>query len=170
MLAAFVIASMCFVPHATAATKLPIGYSVTTLGTLNDPGSSTVVRRVNSLGEAVGSFKSGKTRQTAAAFILSNTAGFDEITDQQRTDFSALYGINDFGEVAGAINGPNSVLPFRAVRHTGFHLLPLLGQDTSGAAYGINDRGESVGSSGGPSGLRAVWWTRQGDIFELPSL
>lgn len=62
------------------------------------------------------------------------------------------------------------MLPFRAVRHTGFEMLSLLGRDTSGAAYGINNQGESAGFSGGPSGLRAVWWTRKGDIFELPSL
>lgn len=167
---AFVAASIYFLPHASAASKLPTGYGVAMLGTLDNPGSSAVVRRVNSLGEAVGGFKNGKTHQTSAAFILSNTAGFDEITDQQSTDFSALYGINDRGEVAGAINGPNSVLPFRAVRHTGFQILPLLDRDTSGAAYGINDQGESAGFSGGPSGLRAVWWTRKGDISELPSL
>ncbi len=169
-LAALIIASICFVPHATAASQPPTGYSVATLGTLNDPGSSTVVRRVNSLGEAVGGFKSGKTHQASATFIVSNTAGFDEITNEQSTDFSTLYGIHDSGEVAGAINSPNSVLPFRAVRHTGFQILPLIGQDTSGAAYGINDKGESAGFSGGSSGLRAVWWTRKGDAFELPRL
>ncbi len=140
-----------------------------TLGTLDNPGSSTVVRRVNSLGEAVGGFKRGKSKQASAAFILSTAAGFDEVTDLQLTDFSALYGINDSGEVAGSINGPLTVLPFRSVRHSAFQLLPLLPRDTSGAAYGINSKGESVGISGGSNGVHAVWWTRKGAVAELPS-
>jgi probable HAF family extracellular repeat protein len=153
-------------PKGSAASQ----YLVTPLGTLNDPGSSAVVRRVNSLGEAVGGYKSDKAFQNSAAFILSSAIGFDEITDGQVTDFSALYGINDSGEVAGAMNGPSSVLPFRSVRHTGFQLLPLLDKDTSGAAYGINDSGEAVGYSGGGTGSRAAWWTRKGAVTALASL
>ena len=166
----FVLTLSFFFLATAGASNFPSGYVITTLGTLDNPGSSTVVRRVNSLGEAVGGFKNNKNNQTSAAFVVSGTAGFDEITSEQPTDSSTLYGINDLGEVAGAINGPNAVLPFRAVRHTGFQLLPLIGQDTSGAAYGINDKGESAGFSGGSGGLRAVWWTRKGDATELPHL
>lgn len=145
-------------------------YAVTVLGVLDNPGSSTVVRQVNSYGEAVGSYNnSNKLKQDAAAFIVTSAGGFDEITDQQATDFSALYGINDTGEVAGVINGPINALPFRAVRHTQFQLLPLLSGDTSGGAYGINDQGESAGYSGGGSGSRAVWWTQKGGLNPLAS-
>jgi probable HAF family extracellular repeat protein len=166
----FFLGSTLLVPRANSAPKLATQFGVVPLGTLNDPGSSAVLRRVNSLGEAVGGFKSANPHQASAAFILSLPAGFDEITNEQVTDFSALYGINDTGEVAGTINGPTSVLPFRAVRHTGFQLLPLLNQDTSGGAYGINENGETVGFSGGTDGVRAVWWTRKGDVTGLPSL
>ncbi len=151
------------------ATTAPT-FTVSTLGTLNNPGSSTVVRRVNANGEAAGSYKNGKATQAAAAFIVSATGGFDEITNEQATDFSAAYAINDIGETAGLINGPSSVLPFRSVRHTAFQLLPLLSGDNGGAAYGINQQGESVGISTGPNGVQAVWWTRQGDLTPLPSL
>jgi probable HAF family extracellular repeat protein len=165
-----ILSSTLIVPKANSAPKFATQFAVVPLGTLDNPGSSTVLRRVNSLGEAVKSFKSKNPHQASAAFIVSIAAGLDEITSEQATDFSALYGINDTGEVAGAINGPSSVLPFRAVRHTGFQLLPLLDQDTSGAAYGINDSGESVGFSGGTDGVRAVWWTRKGEVTGLPSL
>lgn len=145
-------------------------YLVVPLGTLDNPASSAVVRRVNSLGEVVGGYKSSKLKQSAAAFLLTQASGFDEITDLQTTDFSATYGINDFGEVAGLINEGSNVRPFRAVRHTGFQLLTLLDGDTNGAAYGINDQGEAVGFSGGPSGTHAAWWTRKGDVTPLPLL
>jgi len=166
----FFLSSALVVPRANSAPKLAAQFGVVTLGTLNNPGSSAVVRRVNSLGEAVGGFKNGNRRQSSAAFIISLAGGLDEITDQQNTDFSALYGINDTGEVAGAINGPTSILPFRAIRHTNFADLPLLNQDTGGAAYGINEKGEVVGFSSGTDGVRAVWWTRKGDVTALPSL
>ncbi len=170
------LAGACFfaaasgMPAAHAATGLPSGFTITTLGTLNNPGSSTVVRRVNSNGEAVGSYKNGNRTQAAAAFIVSAAAGFDEITDQQPTDFSASYAINDLGETAGLLNGPSSVLPFRSIRHTAFQLLPLLAGDNGGAAYGINQVGESVGISTGANGVHAVWWTRAGLLTGLPSL
>ena len=162
--------TMLFAPCAEAAQGIASSYVVNTLGTIHNPGSSAVVRRVNSLGEAVGGYKNGKKTSASDAFIVSATAGFDHITDEEITDFSVLYGINEGGEVAGAINGPTSMLPFRAVRHTAFQLLTLLNQDTNGAAYGINDKGESVGFSGGTTGTSAVWWTKKGDVSELPHL
>jgi probable HAF family extracellular repeat protein len=165
-----ILSSTLIVPNANSAPQLATQFAVVPLGTLDNPGSSTVLRRVNSLGEVVGGFKNGNRRQSSAAFIISLAGGLDQITDQQNTDFSALYGINDTGEVAGAINGPTTILPFRAIRHTGFQYLPLLNQDTGGAAYGINENGEAVGFSSGTGGVRAVWWTRKGDVTALPSL
>lgn len=164
----------CCTPLASAAPKPPAAYvppatyTPTTLGTLNNPGSSTVLRRVNVNGEAIGSYKSLGVKQSAAAFIVSASAGFDAITAEQPTDFSASYGINDLGEIAGVINGPASALPFRSVRHTGFQQLSLLTGDSGGGAYGINQNGEAVGTSSGASGVHAVWWTRKGDISALP--
>ncbi len=158
-----------FAPAVQGAPPASPQYTVTVLGTLNNPGSSAVVRRVNSLGEVVGGYKNTVSNQASAAFLLSG-AGFDAITEQQVTDFSASYGINDSGEIAGIINGPTAVLPFRAIRHTGFQLLPLLDEDTSGGAFGINDKGETVGFSSGAGGVRAAWWTRQGKVTGLPGL
>ncbi len=158
-----------FVAKAEGATAPAQAYSVTTLGILNYPGSSGVVRRVNSLGEAVGSYRNKGYSQSSTAFLVT-TSGFEAILAQQATDFSASYGINDLGEIAGTVNGPTSILPFRSVRRSGFQLLPLLGKDTGGGAYGINDQGETVGFSSGAFGVRAVWWTRAGQPTALPIL
>lgn len=162
----FLLSSILGVPSANPA-PLPTQFAVVTLGTLDNPGSSTVLRRVNSLGEVAGGFKHPNSHQASAAFIISLANGLDLITNEQDTDFSAANSINDTGEVAGAINGPTSLLPFRSVRHTGFQLLPLLNQDTSGAAYAINVNGEAVGFSGGTGGVHAVWWTRTGNVTAL---
>jgi probable HAF family extracellular repeat protein len=143
-------------------------YVVVPLTTLDNPGSSTVVRRVNSLGEVVGSYKSDN-KKTASSFLVS-TSGIDDVTSDQPTDYSALYGINDGGEVVGSINGGSTLLPFRAVRHTGFQNLDLLPGDSGGAALAINENGEAAGYSSGGSGVRAVWWTREGNVQELRSL
>ena len=152
-------------PKSAAATQ----YTVASLGVLDNPGITSVVRRVNILGEIVGGSKQPGVMQSSSAFLLS-AAGFVTITDQKATDYSASFGINDQGEIAGVINGPTSVLPFRSVRHTNFQLLPLLAGDTGGAAYGINQNGEAVGFSSGPGGVHAAWWTRQGQITQLPGL
>lgn len=166
---ALFLTAACAASGAGPGGAPPTGFTLTTIGTLNNPGSSTVLRRVNSIGEAVGAFKTKGQKEAASAFVLSATAGLDLITSQQSTDFSASYGINDLGETAGLINGPNSVLPFRSVRHDAFQLLPLLDGDTGGAAYGINQKGETVGFSSGANGVEAVWWTRKGDVMQLPS-
>ncbi len=144
-------------------------YAPATLGIISNPASSTVVRRVNSLGEAAGGYRGDSAKQTSDAFLLTG-ATFDLITDGQLTDFSTSYDINNSGEIAGAINGPVSLLPFRSVRQAQFQLLPLLAGDTGGAAYGINDNGEAVGVSTGKSGVHAAWWTRKGQVAALPTL
>lgn len=166
--ALFLSAAFC-AASAEVAPSPQTGFILTTLGTLDNPGSSTVLRRVNSLGEAVGAFKTKGHRAASSAFMVSAASGFNLLTGQQLTDFSASYAINDLGETAGLINGPSSVLPFRATRHAGLQLLPLLGGDTGGAAYGLNQKGEAVGFSSGAHGIAAVWWTRNGNVTQLPS-
>lgn len=168
---ASLLTSLLYVPSAHAAAQAPAStqYAVVSLGVLDNAGSSTVVRQNNSLGEVVGGYRQGGPRKAAGAFLLSTT-GFLFLTDQEPSDYSASFGINDSGEIAGSINGATSTLPFRSVRKTQFQVLPLPPGDTAGAAYAINDQGESVGFTSGPNGIHAAWWTRAGAITSLPSL
>lgn len=131
--------------------------------------SSAVVRGINTLREVAGGFRQADVRRTTTALIATGT-GIIDITADLITDYSTAYGINDRGEVAGGFNGPVSLLPFRSVRRAAFQELPLLAGDTGGLAYGINDLGEAVGYSSGTDGERAVWWTRAGEIRQLPSI
>lgn len=136
---------------------------------LEDPGASVVVRTINTSREVAGGFRQGDPRRMTRALILTGSALLD-IPSELLLDFSAAYGINDQGEVAGAFNGPVGLLPFRSIRRSAFLTLPLLPGDTGGAAYAINNRGEAVGYSSGGSGERAVWWERAGAVHGLPSL
>ncbi len=162
-----------FAPGARAGSKpgtSPVQkYTVTSLGVLDNAGSSAVVRQVNANNEIVGGFRDGKKQKASSAFLLSAT-GFDEIADGEPADFSASYGINDTGQIAGAVNEGDALLPFVSTKHTNFMLLPLLPGDTSGAAYAINAKGESVGFTSGPGGVHATRWTKKGDVQALPGL
>ena len=158
-----------FSSPAYAAGKVAPKYIPSTLGVIDNAGSSTVVRRVNSQNQVVGAYRGGKAKQVLSAFLLSSTL-FDSFLDWYGADSSTSYGVNDSGETVGAINGPTSMLPFRSVGRTLFLPLPLLPGDSSGAAYGINDQGETVGFSSGPNGVRAMWWTRIGFPTRLPGL
>ncbi len=154
---------------AYAAGKVAPTYSPSTLGVIDNAGSSTVVRRVNSQNQVVGAYRGGKAKQVLSAFLLSSTS-FDSFLDTLNADSSTSYGINDSGETVGTVNSATSMLPFRSVGRISFLSLPLLPGDSSGAAYGINDQGETVGFSSGANGVRAMWWTRLGVPTQLPGL
>ncbi len=162
------LAAAAFSPMALAAPKgvLPTQYTVTALGVLTNPGASSVVRAGDSFGNVVGGDQGSGPLQSAGGFILSST-GFSLITNQLSADYGVCYGINDGGEIVGMVNGPNSVLPFRSVKHAQFQRLSLLPGDTGGAAYAINQSGEAAGFTTGAAGIHAVWWTRQGQVTQL---
>ena len=86
------------------------------------------------------------------------------------SDYSTAFGINEFGDIAGAANAATGLRAFRSRRNTDYiELGPLFG-DTGSAAFGINLRGEIVGYSSGPNGTRAVIWNPGGIVQPLPAL
>ena len=86
------------------------------------------------------------------------------------SDYSTAFGINDFGDIAGAANTATGLRAFRSRRATAsIELRPLSG-DTSSGAFGINLRGEVVGYSSGPNGTRAVIWNPGGIVQPFPAL
>ena len=86
------------------------------------------------------------------------------------SDYSTAFGINDFGDIAGAANTATGLRAFRSRRNTAYIELGPLSGDTSSAAFGINLRGEVVGYSSGPNGTRAVIWNPGGIVRPLPAL
>jgi probable HAF family extracellular repeat protein len=86
------------------------------------------------------------------------------------SDYSTAFGINDFGDIAGAANTATGLRAFRSRRNTAYIELGPLSGDTSSGAFGINLHGEIVGYSSGPNGTRAVIWNPGGIVQPLPAL
>jgi len=123
--------------------------------------------RLNNWGDLAGragDSPSGKTRATVwnhgslEPMNLGNLGG---------GEYSSALGINDAGEVAGAVNTAKSIVPFISTPTDGLRLIPLLPGDNCGQAYGINKYGHVAGYSSGPNGRRAFLWTRRAGVRNL---
>ena len=157
-------------PAVQAADASSARYDAALYASLEDYGSSAIVRRINTAREVVGGFKQGgRNLKNAKAFVLKKS-GFENIVNDPSTDFSATYGINDHNQVVGAINTATSLRPFRSTRLQNFNQLALLTGDNGGIAYDINNLNEIAGYSSGKTGEHAVWWSANGAIHLLNNL
>lgn len=143
-------------------------YSASEYARLDDPGDSSVIRRINSREEVAAGLRRSNGRGAQPRALILTRGGVVDIGPAQAVDFSAAYALNDDGEVAGAFNSEVALRPFRSMRRAAFVALPLLPGHTGGVAFGINARGEAVGYSSGDNQMRAVWWTRTGELQLLP--
>jgi probable HAF family extracellular repeat protein len=85
----------------------------------------------------------------------------------QGGDYSAAYGINDSGEVAGSGNVTDSTVPFLWISGAGFRRIPLLAGDNCGQALAVNRYRHVTGYSSGPTGQRAFLWTQSTGVRNL---
>jgi probable HAF family extracellular repeat protein len=172
-----------------ARAKAASAYVATELAVLTE-ATTRVVRTVNGSTEVVGGTRLGSGRHQG--FLLDgrlvpigriggrDLQEIDRLFQSDRflqpiegrpgSDYSTAYGINDFGDIAGAANSATGVRAFRSRRNTAYIELAPLSGDTNSAAFGINLRGEIVGNSGGPNGTRAVIWNPGGIVRPLPAL
>jgi probable HAF family extracellular repeat protein len=162
-------------------------YVATELAVLTE-ATTRVVRTVNGSTEVVGGARLGSGRHQGflldGRVVPTGRIGGSELREidspfQSRalalpidpgSDYSTAYGINDFGDIAGAANTATGLRAFKSHRNTAYIELGSLSGDTSGGAFGINDRGEVVGYSSGPTGTRAVIWNPGGIVRPLPVL
>ncbi len=82
-------------------------------------------------------------------------------------EYSSAFGINDAGEVTGATNSANSIVPFLWTATGSIRRIPLLRGHKSGQAFAVNKSGHVTGYSSGPNGRRAFLWTRKGSARDL---
>ena len=82
-------------------------------------------------------------------------------------DYSSASKINDAGQIAGAGNISNSIVPFVWASGAGFRRIPLLPGDNCGQATAINKFGHVVGYSSGPHGKKAFLWKRGNSVNDL---
>ena len=119
----------------------------TDLGTLGGPSSTTIVRGLNSLGQAVGTSENlgGDTR----AFLYDGQSLMDLGTLGGGT--SQANSINDTGAVVGWSQTTSSYRAFVYDSQNGMQALGTLGGDGS-QAWGINDQGAIVGQAATAAG------------------
>lgn len=144
-------------------------YEVYEYASIEDYGTSVVIRNINSFREVAGGFKRGNPQKHSQAFILTEN-GFEDIPNDPGTDFSTSYDLNDRNEVVGAANTLTALRPFRYSRQGSPQLLTLLPGDSGGIAYAINDQGEAAGYSSGENGEQAAWWSRGNKVSLLRGL
>ena len=82
-------------------------------------------------------------------------------------DYTSASAINEVGEVAGASNTGEAILPFIWTPTGKLQRVPLLPGDNCGQANGINKHGHVVGYSSGPNGAKAFLWTRGKGVHNL---
>ena len=136
-------------------------YVATELAVLTE-ATTRVVRAVNGSTEVVGGARLGSGRHQG--FLLDgrvvpigsiwgrdlpeNNSPFQSralaqpIEGFPGSDYSTAFGINDFGDIAGAANTATGLRAFRSRRNTAYIELGPLSGDTSSGAFGINLRGE----------------------------
>ena len=151
--------------HAQAG----VGYSAIEYARLDNPGATTVIRGMNSANEVAGGFQKDRRKASSALIFLPNDVT-EDVAGEEGAGNSVAYGINDQGEVAGALNTSVVLRPFRAVRKVGLQELSLPPGSNGGVAYAINELGEAAGYASGTAGIRPVWWTRRGDVQLLQGI
>ena len=164
-------------------------YVATELAVLTE-ATTRVVRGVNGSTEVVGGARLGSGRHQGFLLdgrvvpigsiwgrdVQENDGPFQSralaqpIEGRPGSDYSTAFGINDFGDIAGAANTATGLRAFRSRRNTAYIELGPLSGDTGSGAFGINLRGEVVGYSSGPNGTRAVIWNPGGIVRPLPAL
>jgi probable HAF family extracellular repeat protein len=126
--------------------------------------------RLNNFGDVAGragDSPSGETRATLwnhGGLRPANLGGLGV------GEYSSGLAINDAGEVAGAANITNSIVPFIWTPTNGREWIPLLPGDNCGQALGINRHGHVAGYSSGQSGRKAFLWTQSRGVRNLGRL
>jgi probable HAF family extracellular repeat protein len=137
-------------------------YTVTDLGSLRH--GSARVHGINSAGQAVGAsgFPHGGDTH---AFFWQRQGGMRDLGTLSGGDYSAAFGINDSGQVAGTSNTADSMHAFMWSSASGLQDLGTLPGTNASQGFAINNRGQVAGVSG----THAVIWSN-GAIQDLGTL
>ncbi len=140
-------------------------YTVSELSTAGDAGQ--VPCRLNNLGDLVGRADNSAARGTRATTWSHSTRQPKVLGALPGGEYSTASAVNDAGEVAGASNTGNSIVPFIWKPTGGLQRIPLLPGDNCGQAFGINKYGHVAGYSSGPNGRKAFLWTGSAGVTNL---
>ena len=143
-------------------------YTVSELSAAADAGQ--VPCRLNNLGDLVGRADNSAARGTRATTWSHDTLQPKVLGALPGGDYSSASAINDAGEVAGASNTGNSIVPFIWKPTGGLQRIPLLPGDKCGQGFGINKYGHVAGYSSGPNGATAFLWVPKTGVRNLGTL
>jgi probable HAF family extracellular repeat protein len=152
---------------AECAQAQTTAYTVVELSAAN---AGRVSCRINNLGDLVG--RSGNSGQggTRATVWAHGTLNPKVLGALPGGEYSSASAINDAGEVAGASNTSDAIVPVVWTPTGSSQRIPLLAGDNCGQAFSINRSGHVAGYSSGPNGARAFLWTQSAGARNLGSL
>ena len=136
-------------------------YMVSELSAAGVPG------RLNSFGDVAGGAGDSFTGAIRATTWNHGSLRPANLGNLGGREYSFASGLNDAGEIAGAANIGNAIVPFIWTPMSGFQRIPLLPGDNCGQASAINRQGHVAGYSSGPSGRRAFLWTQSAGVRNL---
>jgi probable HAF family extracellular repeat protein len=136
-------------------------YTVAEISIAGGPG------RLNNFGDVAGRVADSSTGETRATVCNHANLGPANLGNLGGGEYSFALGINDAGQIAGAANIANSIVPFVWTPMRGFQRVPSLPGDNCGQAFGINRHGHVAGYSSGPNGRRAFLWTQSAGVRNL---
>jgi probable HAF family extracellular repeat protein len=137
---------------------------------LPSEGASEVPSKLNNLGDVAGSAAVSVGGETRATIWNHGTLRAKHLGALPGGEYSSAFAINDAGQVAGASNIGNAIVPFIWKPVVGLKRIPLLLGDKCGQAFGINKKGHAAGYSSGPNGAKAFLWMPRTGIRNLGSL
>ncbi len=130
--------------------------------------SAGIPSRLNNFGDVAGRGADSSSGETQAT--IWNHGHFKKpkhLGKLHGGEYSSASGINDAGEVAGAANTAESIVPFVWTPKGLLNRIPLLPGDNCGQALGINKHGHVAGYSSGPNGKQAFLWTGHKGVRNL---
>lgn len=167
LIIALLVAIAELIPGENSVSQLP-AYTISEVSGASD--ARQVFCRLNNLGDLVGRAGNVGGGGTGAAIWSHGSLKRKELGFLAGGDYSSAFAINDAGEVAGASNAGNAIVPFFWKPIGGLQRIPLLGGDNCGQAFSISRHGHAAGYSSGPNGARAFLWTQSTGVRNLGTL
>ena len=141
-------------------------YTLLDIGSL--PGGSTIVKKINLNGDAVG--QSGKLYGVQTRAFVRTGGKLVNLGTLPGGDYSSAFDINHRTAVVGDSNTSTGIHAFLREPAGGLQDLGTLRGDTGSRAFGISDSDRVVGYSSGPNGITAFLWSKSAGMTSLGTL
>jgi probable HAF family extracellular repeat protein len=142
-------------------------FGETTAYTVSELSATGVPCRLNNFGDVAGRAGDSPSGETRATMWNHGRLRPENLDNLGGGEYSSASSINDAGEIAGAANIANSIVPFVWTPTSGLQRIPLLPGDNCGQALGINKYGHVTGYSSGPNGRKAFLWMQSASARNL---